>query len=440
MIGAYRADLLSVETLRKGFDQESDPRKPIDSTALDYAWFVVSGKNIHSLAGPEQFQHYLDSVPNIWPLFNVIPVGALLTAGYLIWRKRARRSPDMVLVVWLALPVLAFTWQWTEVAPHYMIPLMPAAFILCGIGVDTFKRILSDVLGRGESVTRPGQPGGSPLQMTVRMGGALLLLVIAGLQVFMFVKLLHFVDTHATPGGFGTPLHDLLRVRDAVLDRDPASVIVVSEGEIAPYDQEPAVWGLLLNSVPDVRFVNGTQTAVIPAGDSLELIGWSLALKICAADDCLKPDENTLIFETRPGENPYILRPPSVGVWSDSITEIEPVRFANGAYLTGYGILDNGVLLGYRLSGPVNEEFQAYVHVVDANGRHLDQHDRWSWPGWYWRADDRLYLWFDLDISPEAAALFAGMYTINGTETDTVEVLDAQGAYLAQDAEIALND
>jgi hypothetical protein len=156
IIGAYRADLLSVDTLRKGLDQESGQRKPVDSTALDYAWFVVSGKNIHSLAGPEQFQNYLDSVTNAYSLFNVIPVGALLTAGYLIWRQRARTSPDVVLVVWLALPVLAFTWQWTEVAPHYMIPLMPAAYILCGVGLQ----ILRDVLRRGGGGGRPG--GGAP--------------------------------------------------------------------------------------------------------------------------------------------------------------------------------------------------------------------------------------------------------------------------------------
>jgi hypothetical protein len=270
------------------------------------------------------------------------------------------------------------------------------------------------------------------------MGGASFLLILAGLQILMLVTLLDFVGTHYTPGGFGTPLHDLLHVRDAVLDRDPASVIVVSEGEVAPYDQEPAVWGLLLDSVPDVRFVNGTQTAVIPAADCLELIAESPALKICAADDCLKPDEDTLIFQTRPGDNPYVLRPSQVGAWADSITEIEPVRFSNGAYLTGYSVESDRVLLEYRLSGPVNEEYQAYVHIVDSRNQRIAQKDRWSWPGSYWRAGDRLYLWFDMTVPPEAAALYAGMYTIKGEETDTVEVLDAQGAYLAQDAEIKL--
>ena len=34
-----------------------------------------------------------------------------------------------------ALPALAFTWEWTEVAQHYLIPLMPAAYALAGIGV-----------------------------------------------------------------------------------------------------------------------------------------------------------------------------------------------------------------------------------------------------------------------------------------------------------------
>jgi hypothetical protein len=260
--------------------------------------------------------------------------------------------------------------------------------------------------------------------------------VIAGLQVYLTVALLRFLDHHATPGGFGTPLHYLLDVRDAVLERQPHDVIVVSTGELAPYDEVPAVWGFLLDGVPSVRFVDGTRTVVIPAGNSLDLIAWSPALRMCADQDC-RAGSRAEIFDLRPGEDPYIVRPAQEDAAREiSLTSIEPVRFANGAYLTGYALNPASVVLVWRLDGPAHEDYHAFVHALDASGQRLAQNDRLSWPGRYWRAGDTLVLWFDLAVPPDTAALYTGMYTTDGTSFTNVEVLDASGAYLAQGATI----
>ena len=109
---------------------------------------------------------------------------------------------------------------------------------------------------------------------------------------------------------------------------------MISEEELAPFDEIPAVWGVLLNSVPDVRFVNGTHTAVIPAGETLELVSVSPDLRMCLTSDCLIDGAQT--FSRRPGESPYlILNPAQPPPWTDDLVEIGPVRFANGAYLPG---------------------------------------------------------------------------------------------------------
>jgi 4-amino-4-deoxy-L-arabinose transferase-like glycosyltransferase len=425
VIGAYQGHLLSPDTIRQGLNAKAGHQRVISTTALDYAWFTVAGTDIHSLAGPEQFQHYLDSVPDAYPLFKLVPLGAVLAAVWLVWQavrqRRVRRTPDVVLAVWLVLPVLAFTWEWTEVVPHYLIPLMPVAYILCSVGIDSVWQSI-----------RP------PQFRLLLAGSGILLVVMAGLQVYLTVALLHFLDRHTTPGGFGTPLHYLLNVRDAVLERQPQDVIVVSTGELAPYDEVPAVWGFLLDRVPSVRFVDGTRTAVIPTGNSLELIAWSPALRTCAGQDC-RAGSGSEVFDLRPGESPYILRPAQDDSAGEvTITSIEPVRFANGAYLTGYSVNPASVVLVWRLNSAAHEDYHAFVHALDAGGQRLAQSDRLAWPGPYWRAGDTLVLWFDLAVPPDTAGLYAGMYTTDGASFTNVEVLDASGAYLAQGATIPL--
>jgi len=95
-----------------------------------------------------------------------------------------------------------------------------------------------------------------------------------------------------------------------------------------------------------------------------------------------------------------------VPAWAADPTEIEPVRFANGAYLTGYTIRDDAVVLFWQSGGRVTEDYQAFVHALDASGKSSPQQDRLSCPGRYWRADDTLALWFDLTLPPDTAALY----------------------------------
>ncbi len=401
LIGFYRDDWFSRDTLDKALNANPDHEKQFGAEAIDYAWFTVAGTNIHSLAGPDQFQNYLDSVPNVYALFKVIPLAAVLSALVLLWRFR--RKYDLVLVAWLALPVLAFLWQWTEVTPHYMIPLMPAAFILCGAGFA----------GGVTAIKTPRT------RQIMGISAAALVIVISAFQILLYARLLNFLDDHATSGGFGTPLHHLLDIRQAVLDRDPQDVIVISTEELAPYDELPAVWSVLLDPVPNVRFVNGTQTLVIPADNALELIAQGTdSYLTCSIVDCQGEP-----FLLRPGsDQSYLLRPvPSA---PDNITPIDPVQFANGASLTGYSRDETGIMLEWKLSGPAEADYQAFIHALDAQGQRLDQRDRSAWPGRYWRAGDTLYLWFDFPLPVDTTTLFVGMYTTNGVNFNNVRVLN----------------
>lgn len=461
-VGAYRDGWLSADAWRERVQTDPDHRRVVSSRALELAWLTVAGTDIHSLAGPEQFHAYRDAVPDANLLFALIPLAATLTAAWwlgwasglrrekwlfrianLIFRtrqsevrnlhlpgkaspgsisaKEGRGGVQIVLAAWLVVPVLLFTWEWTDVVAHYFIPLMPAAYLLAGAGADALIAAI-----------RPLR-----LRRALGLGLTALLLALTALQVYAFAALLDFVDGRATPGGFGTPLHYLLAIRAEILARDPADVIVVSEGEVAPFDEIPAVWGALLDPLPSVRFVDGTRTAVIPAGQALQLIGHVPGLRTCPDGTCFNAPE-TDVFPLRPGEQPYALRLAPAALPLAESVRIEPARFANGATLTGYALTEGAVVLLWQLDGPDERDAQAFVHALDASGARLAQADRPAWPGRYWRAGDTLALWFDLTVPPGTASLYAGMYTLEGTTFRNIEVVDEAGAYLAQGATIPL--
>ncbi len=168
----------------------------ISTTALDDAWLTVAGTDIHSLAGPEQFRRYLDSVPDVYPLLDVVPLAAVIAAGGLAYRairrRAARSAPDVVLIAWLVVPVIAFTWEWTEVAPHYMIPLMPAAYILCGAGLARISTSPPGPLSTRGEEEKAARRFGKRFILAV---AAILVAVIAGAQIYLYTELLHFLDT-----------------------------------------------------------------------------------------------------------------------------------------------------------------------------------------------------------------------------------------------------
>lgn len=426
VIGAHNAGLLTLDALERGIVSENEPSRRVTAQALELAWLTSAGTNIHALAGPQQFRAYRATVPDAGPLFWLVPLGAVASAGALIERAaRAgfrRHQTGVVLALWLVLPVLAFTWEWTAVAQHYLIPMLPAAFALAGVGGAALWEHLPRI--------RAGYA------LRAALAGALVALV--ALQVYHFAALLRFVDTHNTPGGFGTPLGDLLAIRSDILARDPHDVIVISSGEVAPYDEIPAVWGVLLDRINHVRFVNGQRTAVVPAGRAVELIAVQPGLRPCPDAECRANRSDAAVFEPRPGGPAYIVRAVGTDPWADEIVPVDPVRFANGAHLTGFALSPGEVLLQYRLSGPAPVDYQVFAHALDSDGNRLAQVDRPGWPGRYWREGDTLYLWFELAIPDTATRLSVGMYTLDSGTYRNVEVLDERGAYLAQAAELPL--
>lgn len=406
LYGLYDADQLSLVALRDSLEsgsvEEQSISQELSTVALDYAWFTIAGTDIHSLAGAEQFQRYLDSVPPAYAFFKLLPIGVVLSMIALLYRHRSRLI--LILAAWLVLPVVAFTYTWAAPQPHYMIPLMPVAFMVLGGGIAFFLE-----------QWRPA---------VYAVVGTLIALVV--LQMWLFLTLLDFLNTHNTTGAFGTPLHYLLRVRETVLQDDPTRVVVVSEGNSPQFDNDPAVWDVLLDRVPQVTFIEGRDRWLLPADEAVLLVGptiehtWQKYVEGSPSGT----------FDLRSGEGQYHL-------WRDfalDMPPLEPVeaQYANGVHLVGIANEDGVLWLEWLLPKPsANVLYIVFVHAMNGEER-IGQVDVPFVAETYWVDGDRVYMQLAL-VTETATSLRIGMYQIVGERNfRNSELVDKQGRYLDQ--------
>jgi hypothetical protein len=302
-------------------------------------------------------------------------------------------------------PVLAFCVTWTPFYPHYLIPMMPAAYMVMGVAsVD-----LWEWLDNRKSLRR-----------VVFAGSGALLAVTLVLQIGLWAALMGFLDSHNTPGGFGTPLHNLMDVREAILADQPAQVLGQFDGQTIGIDGEATVWNTLLYDMPSVRFED-TVTEVYPADDTI------LLSKTC--DN--RADSKT--FALRESEGCY-----SVGTRSRAdldlsaytpILEAENLIFANGVRLLSYQWIDQTCLmLAWGINQTADRDSMFAVHFLDSGGERIAQADGLSWPGRFWQPGDVVIRHFCLgEANPAVAGARLGMYVLNGTNFINIDLLDVNG-------------
>lgn len=424
--GLYQDDWLSISKIQDSLERSREsntdtngsgpisivenPRE-VRSTALDYAWFTIAGKNIHSLAGLNQFQRYLDEMPPAYGVFNLVPIGVLIAAlglGVMAWRKSAQRRILLVILVWLIVPVAAYLYTWTAVQPHYFIPMMPAAFIVVGAGVAMLKN------------------------RRVYLVVWLALGVMGVLQIWLTLGLFNFLNTHDTTGAFGTPLGYLLDVRQAILDADADGVLVVSEGDSVLYDNEPAVWDVLLDGAGEVRFLQPDHLWVVPAEPTLLLVAPTIEADLMPITPEVQPYKTLAL---RPGEGAY-------QIWQNPLASVAGTRtavdahFANGVVLESIwreGLDTNELWLVWRVpDAQAGMQYITFVHGLDAHDQKLAQTDLAFWPGVYWQDGDKVLVHAQLNLDG-VQKLSIGMYRFlaEGVYQNS-ELLDVEGRYLAQ--------
>jgi 4-amino-4-deoxy-L-arabinose transferase-like glycosyltransferase len=407
-------------------DREKDAPLRLTSTAAEFAWLTVTGTDIHSLAGRDSFRQYLASVPNAYPIFDAFGVMILLAVVWLwvraLMRGDARTPVDLALLIWLLFTPLVFSLTWTPVYPHYMVVILPAAFLVLGAGLSDAWR------GLGE------KPMVRRVALTV---GAVALLTVAGLDVWLKTSLLSFLNATNTPDGFGTPLSYFSPIREKVLAEQPAHFIGNLDGQYIGYHDQTTVWNFLLYDVPDRRYIDDV-TEIFPAEPALYL-----------SHQCMGTTENFLLRTAE--EGCYTITTRTAADFDSAaftpIPDANQYRFANGAQIMAYqwDTQDGCLSVAWNSErGPLTEDFSMAVQFVNEAGERIVDADGLSLRGQYWRAGDivtrRFCMQYGHERIPEIKGVLLGFYTAtdtpDGKRFDDVPLLDHTGAEIGRKQEI----
>lgn len=381
----------------------------VDDSTLHLAWITTIGQEIHSLAGPQEFENYRAQIipaDGLLLLEGVLVIGGLLLA--LVDAARSLRSSikrawsprgaiGWWLAVWLIVPIVTQIGHRTPVYPHYFIILYPVQFLLIGWLVAR-----------------------SPKWPRAIVLGALVL--IACVQTQHTLVLQSFLASRSTPGGAGLPIgyyETIVReAQQARQDRGAAEIIINTRGSDPAVDEYPAVFSFLLNETPH-RFVDVTQAARLFPGEANIQIDFAPPL-----------------FSPRPtggmkgGVEIY-----AVAGYASS-GSVPLARWANGVDVLGVKVTRArpGQTVYVEVEVRLDEASSAADYhwtnqLFDAHGKRWAQVDAAGYPARYWRRGDIVGYQFSLDLPGDLPAgdyvLRLGQYTFPGVAT--VPVIDSAG-------------
>jgi hypothetical protein len=371
-----------------------------DLLALHLAWEAITGQGISALAGGAY--SLLKGVPQLAWGFSLVGWLTVVSALWLVWRmigtwratERQRRQQarvDLVLLSWLAMPLLLNLRHSLELHLHFFALVVPAAYLIV-------SRAVQDML-RFRWVSRLRVPG------VVGLG------LLATAQVIALVLMGQFVATHDTAGGFGVPLGRYLAVADQTLTaanaHGAAEVLVVGQGDFPVVDETPAIFDVLLRGRAAYRFVDGPSTALFPAYPTLVLLTPKGGQ---AADWYHLLSKPALELE---GGYQLIEMDGSAPMAGFELIE-GPRLFDNGVELQGYAWEGAAVRretghfwLLWQVLWRSADDVHFFVQFLDAKGQQWDQRDVAGYPTAYRQKGDRVASAFDINVQPNA---FSGPY------------------------------
>jgi hypothetical protein len=242
------------------------PEPVWDLYALRLAWETITGRGIQVLAGEAQpALHFAPQLSRSFDLVGILVAGSALMLAWRTarsWRsadvecRRAARV-DLVLLSWLAAPVLFNLQHTLELHLHFFALILPAACLVVGRGLEAATAALQ----------------ATAAARSLKTGSVVVVGLLAAGQVVALVLMAHFIANRTTPGGFGTPLGVYLTAADRVVDAAEGNqVLLISSGDSPVVDEAPAIFDVLLRDRVDYRFVDSQTTALFPSQPSLALL------------------------------------------------------------------------------------------------------------------------------------------------------------------------
>ncbi len=312
------------------------------------------------------------------------------------WRKS--RKYAFFLLLWGFITPLSLVTGLYMTQPHYFIPSIPVYCLLAGLGVSWLLLQENNWKSLGRWVT------------------IVLLSFITLTQILDWRSFLSFADTNYiyAPGfmnnSYATPLHDYLDIRSRV-SKD-VIMIAGSIGQALPDLWSPLLYGQV-DCLRELTVADG-GIAILP-DHPFSLLRAPNATPYEFAD--MYHSAQQIRFPLREGEGGYVLdqieTPP---VWTGpELMPIQPASFDNGAVLKGYRFTGGRLYLDWSLTRQGVPDYKYFVHLLNANGDKLIQHDPSFYPGKSWCTGDRIITFIPLIPPQGTVTLRIGMYRyVNG--------------------------
>jgi hypothetical protein len=373
-----------------------------DLTSLHLAWEAITGRGIQVLAG--EAQPSLRLVPQLSHSFELVgwlTLGSALVLGYRLtrsWRsasadlRRATRV-DLVLLSWLAIPVLFNLQHSLELHLHFFALILPAAFLVIGRAIAAVLDHLGPTLAA----------------RYLRLGSMAVVSLIAAAQLFTLVA----------------------AADRAVEVAASSQVLIVSRGDSPIVDQTPAIFDVLLRDRVNYRFVDGQTAALFPAQPSLALMAPGAGMAASWYADW--PDEVIA------SDYPEVYRLVSLdGAWpTTGLNEIRgPRLFQCGVELQAYGWREGSssgvggqlwLLWQVLWHSPDDTHFSA--RILDSSEQEWGRQDGPGYPADQRQKGDRVVSLFDIRLVGAAGSApswaWIALYTV--PEITPVLVIDQAG-------------
>ncbi len=394
----------------------------LSGDALRFNAYFATGLGVETWVAPQQQDALLANVPPlplVWGLLGVL----LLVGALAVWIEHRALAP--LLNSWVLVPLVVFSVTWTRAYPHYFIGVLPALAVLSAVGVTSLIRVLPQ---------RPVARG----------------VILAGVTGILFSQqvwwsgMLRYVSTHDIAlgegtSGYTTPISALLEAADAV--QGAGHVTVYSDGQDPLFHADAARWSVLLRG--------STACLSVLARDSVRASpGMALIPSAAKAQDVwvLPPDGRvntrvntdgaTATIQARMNGEKYIVTSGDTTPIIHWIT-IEKVQFVNGVVLDAYALKHDQVYLRWRLPNARTrllfdarrDNYQYFVHVLNASGERIAQYDEPFLQGRWWCDGDTLITWTPL-TDTTADSIRVGFYSLTPQPNSDlpytpVDVLDA---------------
>lgn len=401
-----------------------------DTSAVNNAWLLATGLEVHSLAGPQEFENFRALVP--WSdgmswLVGLLAIAGLIIAAIDVLRAVPRRKWDdrsavaLLLTTWLLIPIIGQLSHRTPLFVHYFLPILPAPFVVTGYFIT---RALDWSRGFSRDTVLTHEDRLKPRFQSATSALLILVFVIAFAQAVQTITLQQFVASRPTPGAMSIPIGYYERIvqqaKAALPQNGGTEIIVNTRGSNVNSDEYPAIFNFLLNEVPH-RFVDVDRPArVHPARSHIQIDYVPDSLQSSGDADRELLSEIAL----RAGEQPaaiyhvagYKYPPckhfdaPPLGRWANEVSldaaQVEPLRPGQK------GIIGLCVRIE---QASTQEEYHWTAQLWDKNGRRWAQVDDNGYPTRYWRAGDVITQDLLIDIPGDMPAgdyvLRIGQYT-----------------------------